>query len=178
MVDENGAEGKTTRVDETLGRDPAVDVKDTFELLVKVFDGMGTELVKDSAHGCAWVAVRIGTFAGGNDGLVGGSTGNMQGRIVVVLVVQEITSFGGQFREQTQGMFIIGDIGGREVSRQRDPDGSYGGDQVQFPPVDPSVPARLGPVGFRVDGGVQHNAGFPGTCTEFDAVGEIVDGRE
>ena len=97
LIDENGAEGKAARVDQTLGRDLAVDIKDALELLVEVFDGMGTESMKDLAHGCTWVAVRIGTFAGGNDGLVGGGTGNVKGRIVVMLVAQEITGFGRQF---------------------------------------------------------------------------------
>ena len=77
-----------------------------------------------------------------------------------MLVAQEVTGFGRQFREQAQGMFIISYIGDREVSRQRDPDGSYGGDQVQFPTVDPPMPARLGPMGFGVDGAMRHNAGF------------------
>jgi hypothetical protein len=49
LIDENGAERKAPRVDQTLGRDLAVDVKDALELLVEVFDGMGTELMKDLA---------------------------------------------------------------------------------------------------------------------------------
>jgi hypothetical protein len=39
LIDEFGAEGKTTRVDQTLGRDLAVEIQSALELLVEVFDG-------------------------------------------------------------------------------------------------------------------------------------------
>ena len=117
LIDENGADGKTTRVDQTLGWDLVVKIKDAFKLLAEVFDGMGTESVKDPAQGCTCVAVRIDTFAGGNDGLVGGSTGNTKGRSVVMLVAQEITDFGGQFREQTQGCSMLATASPQSVPR-------------------------------------------------------------
>ena len=42
-------------------------------------------------------------------------------------------------------MLVIGDVGRRQLGRQRDPHGRDSGHQMQLPAIDPPVPARFGP---------------------------------
>ena len=56
---------------------------------------------------------------------------------------------------------VVGDVGLRQLGGQGDPHSGDCADQVQLPAIDPAVPAGLGPVGFRVNGGVRDLPLFP-----------------
>src|SRR5579872_6285636 len=64
-----------------------------------------------------------------------------------------------QLVDQVERLLIIGYISWRQVGRQRDPDAGDRTNQVQFPTVDPAMPARLGPVGLGVNAGVRDDPG-------------------
>jgi hypothetical protein len=50
LVDENCPQHKPLGIDQALSRDLAVTIKDTFEVLIEVFDRNGTELMQDTPH--------------------------------------------------------------------------------------------------------------------------------
>src|SRR5437764_12880505 len=74
----------------------------------------------------------------------------------VMTIRQDETHFGGHFGQEGRGRFTISAIGGSEQSREGKPDACDKGDDVQFPAVDPAMPARFGPVGFGINGSMRH----------------------
>src|ERR1700730_16318033 len=51
--------------------------------------------------------------------------------------------------------FTISDIGRRQHGGEREPRARHDRDDMQFPAIDPPMPARFGPMGFSINGGVR-----------------------
>ena len=71
LIDKDGPQGEPLRVDQALGRHLAVAIEDAFELLVKVLDGCGAQLVEDATHFMQLPAIHLTTGCDeSNDGKV------------------------------------------------------------------------------------------------------------
>jgi hypothetical protein len=55
---------------------------------------------------------------------------------------------------------VVHHVGRDEPRREGNPHTTHGDGQVQLPPINPPVPAALGPAGLGVYGSVGHHAGF------------------
>ena len=53
--------------------------------------------------------------------------------------------------KQSERRLTISDIGRGQYGSDGEPDPRHDGDHVQFPAVDPAVPARLGPMRFGIN---------------------------
>ena len=95
----------------------------------------------------------------------------MQRGIGIGGIAQDEVSFGRQLWQQQERDLIVGVVSGRQFRRHGNPHGGHHRDQVQLPPVDPAVPARLGPVGLGINGGMGHDALFPMFFVPHAAVG-------
>ena len=131
-------------------------IKDAFEMFMKIFHRDGTQFVKDAPDFDPIVGVGITSIFGRHEEPIGLVTVLVQFRGVVMTIPQHETHFGGHFAQEGRGRFTISDIGGSEQSREGKPDACDKGDDVQFPAVDPAMPARFGPVGFGINGSVRH----------------------
>src|SRR6266852_82402 len=129
-------------------------IKDALEMLIKIFHGNGTQLMKDAPCFDSIVGVRIASIARGHQQPVGLLTVLMEFGRVVMAISQDKTDFGGNFSQQSGSRFTIGDISWGQQSSDGKPDPCHDGDDVQFPAVDPAVPTRFGPVGFGINRGV------------------------
>src|SRR3970040_332476 len=72
------------------------------------------------------------------------------GRIVME-ITQDKTCLWRQFVDQGWRNLVIGLVGGCELGAQRDPYRSHNAGDMQFPAVDPAMPARLRPMRLCVN---------------------------
>src|SRR5712692_4472024 len=70
-------------------------------------------------------------------------------------ITQNETHFVRNFAQQLSRRLTIRDISGSEHSDHRKPDRRDHRDDVQFPTIDPAMPARFGRVGFGIKRGVR-----------------------
>jgi len=73
-------------------------------------------------------------------------------------ITQHETDFGGHFAQQGWGGVEVLDIRRSQHSLDGKPDSRNNGDHMQFPAVDPAVPAGFGKVGLRYQ---SQYGGFP-----------------
>src|SRR5215216_5572448 len=66
----------------------------------------------------------------------------------------------GQLFDQRRSYLVVCHVGRGEPSREWNPHPGHGDGQVQLPPIDPPVPATLGPSCFCVYGSVRDHSGF------------------
>src|SRR5690348_12624113 len=69
-------------------------------------------------------------------------------------IAQDEADFGGNLAQQSGSRFAIGDIGGSEHCSNGKPDGRNDRNHVEFPAIDPAVPAGFGPLGLRINRGM------------------------
>lgn len=114
-------------------------IKDAFEVFIKIFHRDGTEFVKEASDFHAIIGVGIASILRGHQ---------LPIRLVTVLVqVRSVVM------EISQGET---DIGGSQNRRDRKPDRFDDGDDVQFPAIDPAMPAGFGPVSLDVNRGMRN----------------------
>ena len=61
-------------------------------------------------------------------------------------IPQDEADFGRNFAQEVRGRITVCDIGRSQHCRNGKPDGCNDGDDVQFPAIDPAVPAGFGEV--------------------------------
>ena len=158
LIDEHGAQGKAAGVDQPLGRYLTMHIEDSLELFIEIFNRVRAQRVQEATHLDPIIRMRIGTAARGDHCLACLRTDGIKSWVVVVLVTQDIAHLGRQLRQQCQRLHVIGHVRGGQVGCQRNPHACDGRHQVQLPPVDPPVPARLGPVRLRINRRVGNQA--------------------
>lgn len=146
MVDKDRTEGKSFGVNQPFGRDLTVGVEDALEVLVEVFNGNISELMKDPSHFHPVVPVGISSVLCRNKGDAGAVTELLNIGSTVVGVSQEEAGVMRELGNEQFGHFIIRCIGRGKLCRQRNPNRGYSKDQMELPAVDPSMPTRFGPI--------------------------------
>jgi hypothetical protein len=129
-------------------------IKDAFEIFMKIFHRDGTQFMKEASDLDPRVGVGIPTILGRHEEPICLVTVLVQSRGVVMTIPKHEADFGGHFAQQSRGRLTVSDIGGSQQSSDREPDRGNDGDHMQFPSIDPAVPARFGPVGFGINRGM------------------------
>src|SRR5258708_31109517 len=78
----------------------SMHIKDAFEMLIKIFHGDGTELVKEASDFHAILGMGVASILGGHEKPVRLVTVFVQFRGVVMAIPQHETDFGGDFAQQ------------------------------------------------------------------------------
>src|SRR5258706_10539838 len=134
-------------------------IKDAFEMLIKIFDGKGTEFVKDPADFHAIISMRVPSILGGDQHPVIALAERMQVGRVVMAIPQHETDFGGHFAQQFRSRLTIGDIGWCQHGSDGKPDGCHHRDDVPFPAINESTTTPIWSNGPRYQwryGGFPH----------------------
>lgn len=180
LVDQDRGEGVAPGRRSAAGGDRPHHVEDGFELAVEVLDRLRPQGVKHPPHVHPGVSVGGGAPLGRDEEPAIGGAPLGQCPVTVGRVAEQEAQFGRQFAQQRRGQFVVGDVGRGQLGREWDPDRRDGGDQVQFPAIDPAVPGGLAPVRLGVDRGVGHYAGRTLLLVPDAAAGpaqRAVDGR-
>ena len=151
LIDKDGSQGKALGSEQAFGGNLSMSVKDALEVFIKIFHGDGTELMKDASHLDAIIPMRIASIFGRYQQTVISLTEHMEFRGVVMAISQHEADFGGNFAQQIGGRLTISDIGRSEHCGHRKPDRRNHRNDMQFLAIDPTMPARLGPMGFRIN---------------------------
>src|SRR5947209_108623 len=131
-----------------------MSVKDAFEVFIKIFHGNGTELMEDASDLDAVIGVRVASILSGHQQTIISRTDLVEFRGVVMAITQDEANFCGNFPQQLGSRITISHIGRRQYSCNGKPDGSDDGNHMQFPPIDPAMPTRFGPMGLGVNRGM------------------------
>jgi hypothetical protein len=140
-----------------------VHLEDGLEMLIEVLVGHGAQLVEDASDFDASIGVRVSSSLGGDQkpllvAMVEACLPDV-GRVVVDVSEHEARLI-WQLLDQGRSHLVVCCVGGGEPSGQRNPNLTDADGQVQLPPVNPPMPARLGPVSLGVYGCVRYNAGL------------------
>src|SRR5919202_3927276 len=160
LVDEDRAQGEPTGVRQPFRRHLSVTIEDPFELLIEVLDRRRAQLVEEAAYLHPVVRVRIPPRLRGHQAALVLLTQLAQLHGVVMLVAQDKAYLRRDATQQVGSNLIVGHIRGGQLSRHGNPDLGHGRHEVQFPAIDPAMPARLGPMRRRVNRAVGHLAGL------------------
>jgi len=129
-------------------------IKDALEMLVQIFHRDGPQLVKDPADFHAIIGMGVASIRGGHQQPIGLLTVLVQVGRVVMAIPQHEADVGRNLAQQSGRRLAIGGSGGSQHGSNGKPDRRDDRDDVQFPAVDPAVPARVGPVGFGINRGM------------------------
>lgn len=139
--------------------------KDALEVLIEVLDSQAAQFVEGAPHLHPVIAVRITPMPGRYQPPTAQPTDGPQLGRVVVRVAQDVAHVRRQLvmipPQQPGCRSTGGDVSGCEFRRQRDPNSRDYCQQMQFPAVNPTMPATLRPVGLSIDGSMRHFAQFP-----------------
>jgi hypothetical protein len=124
-------------------------IKDAEDQFMKILNSCGAKLVKDASHLDAIIGMGIFPIVSSNEQAVILLTQLPQMRRVVMTVAQDKTHFSRNFCEQMRSGFTISDIGGCECCGEREPYACHDRDNMPFPAIHESMPARFGEVGLR-----------------------------
>src|SRR2546428_6938925 len=95
LIDEDRSQGPATRCLPSSGGHRTVQAEDRFELLVKVLDRDGAQLVQQATDLDALIGVRIAATLGHDEAAVPLLTELLQIRIAILLVAQQKVHLGG-----------------------------------------------------------------------------------
>src|SRR5215210_3131037 len=160
LVDEHRPKSKARGVDPALCGNLLVYIEDALEVFVEVLVGQATQLVKNSPHLYSGIGVRVSATFGGDQKPLRLLADLAYVLGVVMGVSQHEARLFRQRLDQRRGYLVVGGVGGGEPGRKRDPHRRDRYGQVQLPPIDPPVPAALGPTCLGVYGSVRYDAGF------------------
>jgi hypothetical protein len=127
--------------------------------------------VEDATHLFADIVVRVRSILGGDQAAVEGLPSLMDVGGIVVEVTQQVASVCRQFLDEGWGHFVVRLVGWGEGCGQGNPYRSDGDDDVQLPAIDPTMPARPGPVGLGVNGSMGHHTLVPVFLVPYATIG-------
>ena len=116
-------------------------IKDAFEVFIQNFHRDRTEFVKDPSDLHPLIGVRIASIVRGHQQPVSLLTMCAQVGRVVMEITQDETDYCGNFSQQLRCRLTIRNVGGSQHSGHRKPDRRDDRNDVQFPAIDPAVPA-------------------------------------
>jgi hypothetical protein len=143
---------------EAFGWHLTMAVKYPFEVLIKGFNRAGAQFMKDAPDFNPRIGMWIPPIPGGHQRAFVFRTERMQLRRIVMAVAQDNPHVGRQATHQAGRDRTVGGIGGRQFRGEGDPDRRYTRREVQFPAIDPPMPARFRLMGVRINGCMRHLA--------------------
>ena len=146
-------------------------IKNAFEMLIKIFKSDGTQLVKSPSDFDTIIRMGIASVLGRNQQAMVLPAQVAEFLSVVVTISQDETDLTWQFAQQRRRWLVISNLGRRQFRSQGDPDRGYHRDQVQFPAIDPAMPARFGPMRFLINRGMGNEPFLARDA--FDATGRL-----
>ena len=99
LIDKHGAEHPTLGRDETPRGHLAVGIKDGFELLVEVLNGVGAELVEEAPHLDPVILMRLGAALGRGQAQPASGAVVPQRGVIIAGVAQQKAHRGRQLRQ-------------------------------------------------------------------------------
>src|SRR2546423_4786208 len=127
-------------------------IENALKMLIEIFNRDRTQLMEDAADFNAIISMGITTILAGNQETMVLLTGFSQLSSIVMAIAQDKSHFSWDFPQEIGSWVTVSDIGRSEHGSQRKPHGCDNADDVQFPPIDPSMPTGLGPMGLRING--------------------------
>lgn len=154
MIDEDGPEDNQLGPPQSFNGNLPSPLEDVFEKSIEGLYGPGADKMKNAAHRCSWIRMRIGTPPGGDQNPSVPLALPVELRVIVGGVPQDEPDLTGQLGNEGGSYEVIGRVGGGKPCGQRNPDACRRTGNVELPSVPPTMIAGLGPVGFGVDSGV------------------------
>src|SRR5215204_4156656 len=161
LVDQHRSKSETLGVDRSSCGNLSVQLEDGLEVLIEVLVGHAAQFVEDASDFDPSIGVWVrSSFGSDQKPLLGALAGLSDVGCVVVNVSQNEAGLCWQLLNQVWSHLVVCCVGWGEPATKRDPNLTHGDGQVQLPPINPSMPARLGPVRLGVYGAVRYNARF------------------
>jgi hypothetical protein len=170
-IDNDGPQGKPASLAPAFGRHVAMAIAQALTLLVEVRYRPRAQLVKEPSHLHPSVGVWVRSTAWWDHDAACGRAAWRRLWIGLGRRAHNDVRFGRQRWPQPERARRVGVSRGRQFRRHGNPPGGHHRAHVQLPPVDPAVPARLGPGGLGSHRGLGPDALCPMVCVPHPAVG-------